>query len=58
MYVHTKVFQVALRGGGNTFIGWWEPAGRSDFAYLIFKNFSKLKQHFVNTEHQSKSKLT
>ena len=46
MYVHTKVFQVALRGGGNIFIGWWEPARRSDFAYLIFKNFSKLKTTF------------
>ena len=46
MYVHTKVFQVALRGEGNIFIGWWEPVGRSDFAYLIFINFSKLKTTF------------
>ena len=36
------------------FTRWWEPG---EEWFWRFKNFSKLKQHFVNTEHQLKSKI-
>ena len=41
-------------GGGIFFTRRWEP---DEEWFWRLENFSKLKQHFVNTEHQLKSKL-